>query len=1209
MLKSNKTKKSEIIENKKNIAHVSQIIHMADIHIKNDQSNRSEYDSVFNELYTQIKKTDKLDETIIVICGDIFDNKTNLRPESIDQLSNFFHELNQITDVIVILGNHDRNMNNSSSLDAITPIISKQKTKFNTVILKESCIYEYSNIMFAVTDIFAQKPTNFPKTNKHKIHLYHGYIHGSTIQNGSVGQISGRFNQNDFSDADITLLGDIHKFQYVNKNKTMAYPSSLLQLNYGEDIHDHGYILWNLKNKDSEYIRIKNDFCYYTVNVKDYDTMPKLPKNVRLRVIYDEINNKKDEIITEFYKNYNVIQLDEIKQINNVPINALKTITNNTQINCSGNIIDIIMHYMSTNMKISETMTKEINSELINITKELNYDFTKTKKNIKLHSLNFNNMFLFGEGNEVNFDNLSKIVGLIADNKRGKTSLIDCILFSIWSESDRTISNIDILKFGKKKMNSTIVLTVNDVKYKISRNSFISKSKMYNELSIYKYDEEKQEFENISEQDKKNTENKIISLVGTSDELTLLSVITQDNPINFVTMKDCDKKALLIKIFNLDIIKDITKHVNRESIALAKSIKELNNTIIHLNEQQLIDLSHELKQERTNTTVALQTLSDQKEETDKQLNNCEFEVGKLQMPNELIDIDKIKKQFDRNNKNFNRQLEEINMIKENIRTNNKQKKQLKNELNEEEILGKNEEWVNKKERDLVQLEQDYEKLNENKRPIFEISSSDILRTDKLKIKINKLKKQLVIMSDNPNINVNKDEYDECEKIITIYEKNIELVSKTENEQNEIKIQINKTNNDIRKTDDHEYNPNCIECMKNPVTRQKLFLTDKLKDLNKELGEKISLIQEKQSYISKRKNKYENAVEKVNNYKVNLLNIENNKQINEQINESNVVVSEYENKVTQNEKNNEHNESINKQIKENRKKQKTLNILKNDEYELYLVNIEKIKQLTDDNEQLKEQILELENDNKMKLEKINEYNTIINKYNDAKENYELKKKLDILVDDLTDKKKKLMSMINFSQSKIIDLTHKISKCETELEQLKNTKILITNNTKKKEMMQIIKNTTDNGGLLDDIIGDTILPIIEMIVNNILNTVDNYKIKLSYPSSSVRITKIENENDNESCGLMASGHEKSILNIIFRLALTKINTLQGTNFFIIDEAFKNSDNSKKQKLHTLFEYLRNNYDWCLIVTHDDYIKDNFNSEINIDHDKGTSSIKYI
>ena len=82
------------------------------------------------------------------------------------------------------------------------------------------------------------------------------------------------------------LIGDIHKRQYLDKEKTIAYCGSLIQQNHGESI-GHGYLLWEVETKKSEYIEIPNDYGYYTIDI-DKGIVPDvkgMPKKARLRAI------------------------------------------------------------------------------------------------------------------------------------------------------------------------------------------------------------------------------------------------------------------------------------------------------------------------------------------------------------------------------------------------------------------------------------------------------------------------------------------------------------------------------------------------------------------------------------------------------------------------------------------------------------------------------------------------------------------------------------------------------------------------------------------------------------------------------------------------------------------------------------------------------------------------------------------------------------
>ena len=1016
----------------------------------------------------------------------------------------------------------------------------------------------------------------------------------------------GKFNQTDFGDGDYTLLGDIHKFQYLNKKKTMAYPGSLLQMNYGEDIFNHGYILWDLENKKSELIRIKNNYAYYTIEINNgklkEEIIEELPKNLRLRIFYDDTEYiEREKIINTIKEKHNLIQIDEIKQIKNLTINFSENNKQLQEISNINNVNELIIKYIKDNdiKKIyTEEKIKEISEELNNITKKINYNFEKTKKKLKINKLSFNNMFIYGENNNINFQNLSKIVGLIAENKRGKTSLIDCILFSIWSESDRTISNLDILKYGTKRMTSDITLTINDTSYIISRKSTKSKERLYNEVNLYEIDKNTFEKINITENDKKKTEEKIINIFGNSEDFTLLTIITQDNPINFLTMKDIDKKALLNKIFNLEIIKDVNREINKEYASLNKLNKEFDNINKENNLETIINDIEKLNKEKQKLNDELNNYYNEKDILNKQITIFEYELDKLVIQVKNNNIDNIDNLIETNSilinniETYNNKLNENNTK---IIELNKVIDNIKNSILElNEIENKYKIWKSEKKNKLNILNKNFEELNNLKKPLIQLSKTENKKKIELENKINEIQ---------ATIN-NYDNYEEYEnyEFIEKYENKLNEAEEKKIELEKINKQINNIKSSLNNFINHKYNINCNECMTNNITIQKLYFEEELNKLTTQYNKIDIEIKEINSFINKDKNinKYNNLKE---NKKIKELLIKLDEEyikLNSELKILKKIEKEYN-------KNLEFNTNINLEIENNRTEYNNLENSKYDEYEKYLELKENLnlnnETLYKYNEKNKNIINKLENLNSEK----NNNEEIITKYNSNKILYtninEIKNKLLVL----KEKENKISLEYNSALNNINKINKELINYETNIKVIQKNKEIMTKNNKKKEILSIIKTATDNGGMLDDILKYTIIPLIETVVNNILLDIDNYNIKIIY-DNTIKIIKIDNVTKQESNGVMASGHEKSILNVIFRIALSKLNSIISTNFFIIDEAFKNSDYNKKQKLKTLFEYLRNNYDWILVVTHDDYIRDNFDKEINIEHHNGTSLINY-
>jgi DNA repair exonuclease SbcCD ATPase subunit len=385
-------------------------------------------------------------------------------------------------------------------------------------------------------------------------------------------------------------------------------------------------------------------------------------------------------------------------------------------------------------------------------------------------------------------------------------------------------------------------------------------------------------------------------------------------------------------------------------------------------------------------------------------------------------------------------------------------------------------------------------------------------------------------------------------------------------------------------------------MANSITKEKLFYEDELNRIKQDIINIKTEIENDNNFINKKRKRYDKLVLSKNlGEEINDINKEI-KEVNKELKIFIKIEKEYL-------ANYEFNKTINEKIEGNRKGFNLLENHKNEEYEEYLELKDKFNELNNEYLELKDKLNTIINKNdkllirKKELDEINKNKNIYNEIDELKYSLNQYKEKEVKLDKEC---KEIVSKIN-------SLVKEINKNDLNFQIINKNKEQISKNNLRKETLGIIKNATDSGGILDEIMRITILPTIENIINEILNDVDTYKIKITY-DSAIRITKIENNTEQESSGLMASGHEKSVLNIIFRLALSKLNSMISTNFFIIDEAFKNSDANKKQKLKTLFEYLRNNYDWVLIVTHDDYIKDNFDKEINIEHSKGTSYIKF-
>ena len=77
----------------------------------------------------------------------------------------------------------------------------------------------------------------------------------------------------------------------------------------------------------------------------------------------------------------------------------------------------------------------------------------------------------------------------------------------------------------------------------------------------------------------------------------------------------------------------------------------------------------------------------------------------------------------------------------------------------------------------------------------------------------------------------------------------------------------------------------------------------------------------------------------------------------------------------------------------------------------------------------------------------------------------------------------------------------------------------------------------------------------------------------------------------------------------LPLLNISSLPRPNFLIIDEGFSNLDADSLSSLYYLFDYLKQYFDYIIIISHIDAMKDMANTSIDISQINGFSKVNHI
>lgn len=256
------------------------ICHIADIHIRTYRMH-DEYGAAFKTFLKTIREMVKdydREEVRIVIVGDYVHQKITISNELLILGTWFLRKLEKIAPVVIVAGNHDLLENNKDRMDTITPMV-QLLPDLDIRYYKESDCTLDGNIVWCNYSIFNdnERP-NIEEArakygdDKTYIGLYHAPIIGATTDIGY--EFDEATSLAHFDGCDMVLLGDIHKRQTFNyKGIPIAYPSSLIQQNFGETVSKHGFLWWDVESRTFEEFDIETDYGFYQFKIESLDDL------------------------------------------------------------------------------------------------------------------------------------------------------------------------------------------------------------------------------------------------------------------------------------------------------------------------------------------------------------------------------------------------------------------------------------------------------------------------------------------------------------------------------------------------------------------------------------------------------------------------------------------------------------------------------------------------------------------------------------------------------------------------------------------------------------------------------------------------------------------------------------------------------------------------------------------------------------------------
>jgi DNA repair exonuclease SbcCD ATPase subunit len=382
-----------------------------------------------------------------------------------------------------------------------------------------------------------------------------------------------------FEGHDITLLGDIHKpAQFLDDAKTIAYPGSLIQQNHGETLI-HGILVWDLERRSADFAEIENEYGYVTIETQGSSIInapARIPKRPRIRIKFNGTSAADmKKLIASIRKKYAVEDITIQRTIGSTEIAASSSLA-------IGNVRDVeyqntlLTEYIDNNFPQATTQEQDAIRH-INRTINSKLPAVESVRHTTWHpiSFEFDNMFSYGEGNILNFENLQDVCGLFAANTSGKSSLLDAITYTIFDKCSKTGKANEVLNNKKDWFRGVFRFEMNGVIYTIERRGTQNKKKeTHVKVDVDFYTES----ENLNGEERSETNKNIRRYLGTYDDFILTAFSLQADNNNFIEKSQKERKDLLSQFLDITVFEQLYQLAADEIKETAGRLKEYKKT-------------------------------------------------------------------------------------------------------------------------------------------------------------------------------------------------------------------------------------------------------------------------------------------------------------------------------------------------------------------------------------------------------------------------------------------------------------------------------------------------------------------------------------------------------------------------------------------------------------------------------------------------------
>ena len=614
---------------------IEYIIHVSDIHIRTGDLERSrynEYEEVFKEFIESISKLENLEQTVLVITGDIFHHKGKIEPFGIKLSQFLLTSLLEYVDVCMICGNHDYRQDSPNTPDMIETVYEnyiKQnvKTVHRAFYLNQTGYYIYNNICFSVVSVKdTLKKYNTvgrndtidafpPRIDCENIDYSIALFHGTLFYNS--------YQLDWFKGYEYAILGDNHSMKWsIDDGLMWGYSGSLIQQDFGERFMEHGYFIWKLREKRMTFTKVFNNYGYCSVKeikgklfayIKkntwfELCMIENFPQHVSFRIFSNDIMPK----LTEFCCSKNITPLSItqwVEETYTCQDTKPRPETDLEELNTTDKWFEYLHKYADIEkyknfinhpelLKLPETPEnikkyKERNDKIQKAIDEYTNETTKVHNTIyrvELVDMKWSYLMCYGENNHFNFEAIENEIALLnGKNAIGKSSFLDVICIALYGEPTKMRNLVNGKKYtdkiihDKRPSNKTapsvkLQFKKNGCRYELFRSFGVQSSKV-KEHAIHQTKVQLCTIEDTTKtiicEGCTMVDRWVEEHIGNIEDILMSIMICQTDLNNFFHLKQDDQKNILDKALRLHTVSLYGKILRESVLAHSDIITQL----------------------------------------------------------------------------------------------------------------------------------------------------------------------------------------------------------------------------------------------------------------------------------------------------------------------------------------------------------------------------------------------------------------------------------------------------------------------------------------------------------------------------------------------------------------------------------------------------------------------------------------------------------